>query len=320
MRRVFLMTVVLAAAGLAACGGDRGAGKTDAPGGAPAPTAAAAGSSQLANLLPAKDEVRNWAVSKAARTFTADNLWELIDGAADGFVTYGVQQVVTADYTQAGTGYQAVIEIYQMKDPLNAYGKYSDERNPEYQFLNVGNEGYSGGTSVNFWKGQFYVKITTFEEKDAIKQETAKLAQAVAAKIPAGGAEPREVAYFPKENQLPHTTRYIPKDVLAQSYLTNGFESRYKGAEKKESKLVFMALESDAAAQDALTRYRQFVAKSGKDVRDIKAPGEGGFIGKDSFYGNVAAVRAGKNLVVALGAVTEEAGRKQLAEIVGNVK
>ena len=62
----------------------------------------------------------------------AENLWELIDGAADGFVTYGVQEVVTADYAQAGTGYEAVIEVYQMKDPLNAYGKYSEERNPEY--------------------------------------------------------------------------------------------------------------------------------------------------------------------------------------------
>jgi hypothetical protein len=316
MTRIFLMSV-LAGAVLAACGWDSTAAKKPSP--AATPAASASASPQLLALLPAKDEVPGWAVSKAPRSFTAENLWELIDGAADGFVTYGVQAVVTADYKQAGTGCEAVIEIYQMKDPLNAYGKYSEERNPDYQFLNVGNEGYSGGTSVNFWVGPYYVKITTFEEKDALKQEMARLAQSVAAKVSAPGAEPREVSYFPKGNQIPHTTRYIPKDVLAQSYFSNGFEARYK-AGKKESKLVLIALDSGAVAQDALARYRQVVTKGGKDVRDLAAPGEGGFSGKDSFYGNVAAVRAGTHIVVALGVVSEDAGRQQLAEVVRNIK
>jgi hypothetical protein len=317
MTRILLITLMLAATGFAGCAGDRTPAKKESP--AAAPAASASPSPQLLALLPGSNGVPGWAVSRAPRSFTADNLWELIDGAADGFVAYGVQEVVTANYTQAGTGDEATIEIYQMKDPLNAYGKYSDERYPEYQFLEVGNEGYSGGTSLNFWKGQYYVKITTFQEKDALKQGMATLAQWVAAKIPARGAEPREVSYFPKENQLPRTTRYIPKDVLAQSYFTNGFEARYK-AGAKESKLVLIAMDSDTAAQDALARYRQFVTKGGKDVRELTAPGDGGFAGKDSFYGNLAAVRAGKNIVVALGAPTEDAGRKQLAEVVRNIK
>jgi len=316
MTRVLLMTM-LAGVLLAGCGGNPNDATKESP--AAAPAASASASPQLLALLPARNEVPGWTFSRAPRTFTAENLWELIDGAADGFVTYGVREVVTADYMQAGTGYQAVIEIYQMKDPLNAFGKYSEERNPDYQFLKVGNEGYSGGTSVNFWTGRYYVKITAFEEKDAIKQEMARLAQSVAAKVSAPGAEPREVSCFPKENQLPYTTRYIPKDVLAQSYFTNGFEARYR-AGAKESKLILMGMDSAAAAEDALTRYRQFVTKAGKDVRDLGAPGEGGFTAKDSFYGNLAAVRAGKNIVVTLGAATEDVGKKQLAEVVRNIK
>ena len=125
--------------------------------------------------------------------------------------------------------------------------------------------------------------------------------------------------YFPKENQLPHTTLFIPKDVLAQSYFTNGFQALYK-AGAKQSKLIVVGLESEAAARGALGRYREFVTKGGKGVRAVASPGDGGFAGNDSFYGNLSAVRAGNYIVVALGTVTEDAGKKQIADVVRNLK
>jgi hypothetical protein len=318
MRKITVFVLLLAALGLVACSGNEAAKRE---GTAPEPSTATPASSvspQLLALLPAKGEVPGWESAQAPRSFTAGNLWEFIDGAADGYLAYGFQEVVSADYTQAGTKYQAVVDIYQMKDALNSFGKYSEERNPEYQFIKVGNEGYSGGTSVNFWAGQYYVKITAFEEKEAIKQEMTKLANAVAAKITVPGAEPRAVAYFPKENQLPHTTVYIPKDVLAQSYFANGFESKYK-AGGKEYKIILIGLDNPAEATNALARYQEFLSKGGKEVRVFKAPGDGGFSGKDSFYGNMAAIRAGKNIVVALGAASEAAGIKLVSEVVGNI-
>ena len=313
MKRAVVVVTLLLAGALAGCGRGQSDTQKDS---AEAPKAAQ-GSPQMLALLPADNEVAGWVVSKPARSFNADNLWELINGAADGFVTYGVREVVTSEYKQAGTGYQAVIEIYQMKDPLNAYGKYSEERNPEYRFLQVGNEGYSGGTSVNFWTAGYYVKMTTFQEKDAIQQEMVKLARAVAGKVKAPGAAPRELSYFPKEDQLPHTDRYIPQDVLAQSYFSNGFEARYKAGDR-ESKLVLIALADEAAAKDGLSRYKQSVTKDGAKLRDLKAPGDGAFAGKHGFYGNVAAARTGKYVVVALGAPTEAVGLKQVADVVAN--
>jgi hypothetical protein len=316
MKRITILFLCIAGFCLASCGNKEGGSKETE---VAAPPAASDVSPQLLALLPANNAVSGWAMSQKPRSFKAANLWEFIDGAADGYLAYGFQEVVSADYAQEGTGYQAVVDIYQMRDPLNAFGIYTQERNAESQFLKIGNEGYSGGTSVNFWTGSYYVKITVFEEKDAIKQEIAKLASAIAGKVPDPGAEPVAASYFPKANQLPHTILYIPKDVLAQSYLTNGFEAKYKSGDK-EYKMLLIALESATAAQDAMARYRQFLTKGGKEVRELKAPGEGGFSGKDSFYGNMAAVRFGKNLVVALGVVSEEAGKKAIAELIGNIK
>lgn len=314
MQRVFVIFLAIGAAFLVpACSPQPGSGSDQ-------PVASGGGSPSLAALLPAGGEVVGWKVSREPRTFTPDNLWELINGAADSYVTYGVQEVVTADYRQEGTGHEAVVEIYRMKDPLNAYGKYAEERSPDYRFLDVGNEGYSGGTTLNFWSGPCYVKITAFEESGALEQEMEKFARSVAAKVTEPGAEPVQFSFFPTENQVPRSKLYIPKDVLAQSFFTNGFEVRYE-AGGKEYKLVLIEMESEASASDALDRYRQSLAGSGGDgVRQLAAPGEGGFAAKDGFYGNVAAVRAGRHVVVSLGASSEDAGVEQLAEIVANIR
>ena len=79
-------------------------------------------------------------------------------------------------------------------------------------------------------------------------------------------------------------------------------------------------MESAAGAGDALTRYRQAVTKSGKDVKDVTGVGDGGFAGKDSFYGNLVAIRAGHHVAVALGVTSEDAGKTQLAGLVRNIK
>jgi hypothetical protein len=317
MKRIRLFILLVAGFSLCSCARKESGSKNEAQ------TPAAAGSSeasqQLMSLLPAKNEVPGWAMIQKPRSFKPENLWELIDGAADGYLAYGFEEVVSADYAQASMGHQAVIDIYRMKDPLNAYGIYTQERNPEYQFLTIGNEGYSGGSSLNFWSGPYYVKITTFAEQEELKQERSKLATAIAGKVPAPGAEPLEASYFPKENQLPHTIVYISKDVLAQSYFTNGFQAKYKAA-GKEYKMVLVILESPSAAQNGLARYRQYISTGGKAVKDLKAPGEGGFSGVDGFYGNMAVIRAGKNIAVALGVPSEDAGIKMIAELLRHIK
>jgi len=317
MKKITQICLLFAGLAFVSCSKEENAPKVEPK--STAPVGASEVSPQLSGLLPAKREVPGWAMSQAPRSFKAGNLWEFIDGAADGYLAYGFEEVVSADYAQEGSGFQAVIDVYQMKDPLNAFGIYTQERNPEYPFLKVGNEGYSGGTSVNFWTGPYYVKITTFDEKDALKQEMTKLAAAVAAKVKDPGAEPVEASYFPKANQVPHTIVYIPKDVLAQSYFSNGFEAKYKAGDK-EFKMVLVSLDSAAAAQEALARYRQFLSAGGKEVKDLNAPGEDGFSGKDSFYGVVTATRAGKNIVVALGVPSEDAGKKIVTEFIANIK
>lgn len=301
-----------------AAGGDTAGGDTagegggeNARGGKPAP--------QLVALLPAKDRVPGWAMSREPAGFTADNLWERIDGAADSFVAYGVQDVVFAEYRHEQTKAEAVIEIYQLKDALNAFGKYADERYPDYAFVKVGVEGYASRQLVNFWAGPYYVKLRMAGGPASAAPELMKLAEAVASGVKTPGAEPRELAWFPAKDRIAHSARYIAKDVLAQSYLTNAFQVEYT-AGAKPSKLLLLSLATPAAAQDAIGRYRTAVEKGGKNIHALTTPGEGGFAGVEGFYGPIAVVRVRQYLAVALGTTTEAAAVAQVTDFARNLR
>ncbi len=142
---------------------------------------------------------------------------------------------------------------------------------------------------------------------------------AVAAKVAAPGAEPAEAGYFPKANQIPRSLVYIPRDVLGQSYFTSGFEASYE-AGGHEWRMVLVVLASEDAARDAIVRHKQFLARGGKSAADLDAPGQGGFAGRDSYYGNFAAIRSGRYIALALGAPSEHEAKQLAAELMSNIR
>ncbi len=288
----------------------------------PSETAAASALSEssqlLLALLPKSNEVPGWSMTDKPRFFDSANLWEFIDGGAEGYLAYGFQEVVTADYSQGKT--QLVIDMYHMKDATNAFGIYAQERNPASQFIKLGVEGYLGGTALNFWAGPYYVKLTAFEDQDAVKQEMIKIAGHISGKLTNAGAEPVEVGWFPKENQLARSVKYIPKDVLGQSYLTNAFESRYKTGDS-EYKILVVEMMNPDPTKEAFTRYRQFIANQHQEIKNLAASGsDEGFSGEDSFYGKMMAVRAGTFIVIVLGAPSPALGNAAVAECLANIK
>ncbi len=204
-------------------------------------------------------------------------------------------------------------------DPIHAFGIYCQERNPDYEFLEIGSEGYLGGTALNFWKGPYYVKLTVFEASEEIEGELKKLAEHVSAKIGHPVGEPAEVATFPPENQKPRSIQYLPRDVLGQSYLSNAFEAQYEVGEQ-EYKIVAITASGAEAATEGYTKYKEFLARSNPEMEALEGVGDAGFIGEDSFYGKVLAARAGNKILVILGAPSVDAGKAALAEMLARMQ
>jgi hypothetical protein len=306
--KTLLLPIILGL--FASCGGEQ-------PGeekGHQAAVSESEGPQDLVGLLPEPNAVAGWSRDGEPRFFAADNLWEFINGAAEGYLLYGFEEVVTSDYSQESSGQQAVIDIYRMQDPVRAFGIYCQERNPDYEFLDIGGGGYVGGTALNFWRGPYYVKITVFEESDELRVELSKLAAHISGKIDHPATEPAEVAYFPTENQKPHSVQYLPRDVLGQSYLSNAYEAQYQDGDR-EYKIVAVLAESSDSAKEGLAKYRQFIAGANPEIRDLEGVGDEGFTGTDSFYGKVVAIRSGNKILVELGAASVDSGKNTLAEM-----
>ena len=308
-RKAFSLAAILLLLFCAACGGGNQS-KTS--------VSLSSEDARLKALLPGSNEAAGWTtLEDEIRFFEEDNLWEFINGAAENFLIYGFEKVVTADYDNAEQPSQIQVEIYKMEDPRNTFGIYASERNPDSTFKPIGAEGYVGSTALNFWEGNYYVKMTVFQESELLQREMEKLADVISRKIGSVGAQSLpEIALFPAENQVTHSVRYLAQDVLGQRYFPNGFESVYKSGDR-ESKIVIVLPGDEEAAKEAIDRYKSFTASSGKVERDVNAPGDGGFIGTDSYYGNMAAIRSGSRIFISLG---ETSADKALAQVAACIK
>ncbi len=61
-----------------------------------------------------------------------------------------------------------------------AFGIYSTERSPSFNYMKLGAQGYSADGSINFFKGNYYVKIRTFSKSEKTLQAVESLALRVA--------------------------------------------------------------------------------------------------------------------------------------------
>jgi hypothetical protein len=269
---------------------------------------------ELMALLPEDNAVAGWTRKSEVRFFNPDDLFEYIDGAAENYLIYDFQQVVTTEYSHPQKSSEAVVEIYRMREPRGAFGIYASELNPNSEFLPIGAEGYLGGTALHFWSGPYYAKITVFQESDDLKQEMKLFAGRLSEKMGAPGDALPELAQFPVKDQVPHSMRYFPKDVLGQTYLREAFHASYRKG-RSEYKIVIAKPGDSETAKEALARYRQFIASGGKVLRDLAAPGDGGFLGQDNFYGNLAALRSGNRIIITLGGPSADFALAQAAAL-----
>ena len=95
---------------------------------AAAPAQERSGSPGLAALVP---KLEGWALSEAPRSYFPETLFEYINGAAESYLSYDFRELVVADLQKKGTEATLTAEIYDMADPVNAFGIFGAERYPE---------------------------------------------------------------------------------------------------------------------------------------------------------------------------------------------
>ncbi len=311
MRCVFVCaTAALAAMAVTACSHD---GTAPAQPVASAPASAASASASAPGSGPCPASAGGWTRTGEPKQFGVDDLWEYIDGAAEQFVAYGFQELVTATYSNPA-GVTATVDVYQMGDSLRAFGIYAQETNPDAERVTVGVEGRVNANVVSFWSADSYVKIVTAPASGTFTSQTMALANALASALGPAGEPPAQLRVFPPKGLVPGSVRFTPADILGQREFRNGFEAQYQSGAMR-STLLMIPFDTPEAAQAALTRYEGFLRKSGKPPSRVSKPGEGGFAAVDSLSGLVVATRTGRWLIVSVGASGQEAATTLLTDL-----
>ena len=211
------------------------------------------GESALIDLPPVRiDDFRR---ITQVRSYTPDNLYEYIDGAADNYLSYEFRQVVTTDYGK-GDKSQVVTDIYRMESPEYAFGIYSSERPPKPDKINIGVEGYQGQGVLNFCKGEYYVKIMGFELGEVPDVKMRKIADVIAEKIQGTAELPPLFKLFPQANRVKGSERFVAKNVMGQEFLSKGYFVNFILKEGSLTTAFLFELENTEKAKETYIKFK----------------------------------------------------------------
>jgi hypothetical protein len=216
--------------------------------------------------------------------FYGQNLYELIDGAAGIFHDYDFVTLCHAIYRQGDM--DITVDNYFMGEPLNAFGVFSTESSPDYNFIEIGAAGYLEEGILNFVQGPYYVKLTSYgSDAEKVKTLLKTTAENISTKMKDGKTLPVILSLLPKKDLVARTQGYSKKAPLGLQFLSPAVTAEYKLGEQNTSLIVSLA-KDETDAQSRLKQMREQVTKTG-GLAELEGHGPDAFRGKDKYRGEI---------------------------------
>ena len=250
-------------------------------------------------------QIPGWKMQEEDRVYTSGDLWELIDGAADIFLSYYFQDLHIAEYSRKGLIIR--VELYKHSSLTNAYGIYAAERMPDYPQVPVGSQGYKSQGVLNFMAGVYYVKIMSAGTQEADENTLALVAEKVDLQLAQPKSLPEEINLLPEEGRVVLSDSYIAQNFLGYSFLRSAFSARY-GAQGEIQ--VFLIRDTQEEILKMLDKYKALVKE--EKVRQK----EGYLIVDDPYNGTVFLMPKGDLLVGVLNTTDENTAVDYLKKVV----
>jgi hypothetical protein len=164
-----------------------------------------ADSGKLSGIVP-----EGWEALGPVEAFSAETLYEKINGRAEQYLAYGVKGLEFAGLSRDGKFLD--VFLYDMGAPAHAFGIYSVERNEGMPPANLGREGYRVEASTFFWKGPYYVQVIASDVGPALEEAGKAVAEALAGRLEDDGSSLWGLAELPPEGRVAGTEKYYLKN------------------------------------------------------------------------------------------------------------
>ena len=165
-----------------------------------------------------------WTQQGQPRSYTSDNLFEYMDGNAEGYLIYGFQKMAGVSCVNGGDTF--VVDISEFADPDSAYGMFTSNRDGQQPTAQIGMAGQMIPRRLIFVKDKYFFEIAANPAKDhtpGLKAFAAKLETLVQGRT----TLPEALLWFPTENLQKESIRLIPESVLGLRILKRGYVGLY---------------------------------------------------------------------------------------------
>jgi hypothetical protein len=253
-------------------------------------------------------EVTGWKVQEDKRVYNSGDLWELIDGAADIFLSYNFQDLHVAEYSSKNAIIR--VELYRHNSLANTYGIFTSERMPDYPPVTTGSLGYKSQGILNFMTGNYYVKVMSAGVQEAEESSIAMIAEKVNARLAQPEGLPEELKLFPEEGKVALSDTYIAQNFLGYSFFHSAYSARYGG--QGEIQLFIIRLTPEEI-QKILDLYFALVKEDKVQQKN------GVFTVNDLFNGTVYLKQKGNTLAGVLNSGNEPVALGYLNQVTGKL-
>jgi len=232
-----------------------------------------------------------------------DKLWDFINGAADTYLAYGFVNLHVIEYKKGKIVIK--LEIYRLSDNIMAFGIYSTERSPSFRFMNLGAQGYIADGAINFFKGNYYVKIRTYSKIEKVLQSAESLALKVSNMLEGDSKMPAVLSQFPETGKKINEETYINESVLGHKFLNKA----YKGAYQIGSDNFSIYIMQNSNSEEVKKTVNAYITSTGMDPIESET---GRYMIKDGYNGTIFLAWKDKLIVIIAGLSkdqTEDADR-----------
>lgn len=233
--------------------------------------------------------------------FGRGSLFDYINGGAEVYLDLDFVKVGAREYIaplEEETYF--TLDIYDMAEPVNAFGIFAAERYGEKIEMGLGVSSYLSGGSLYFWARNYYVKIRADDEGATVDKILLAMGKHVSEKIGDPGKPPKELSLFPETNKIKSSEKYAKGNLLGFSFL-KGFYCQYQN-KKEELKLYLGLYDSQEVALEA----EGLLVKKMRPSPEPAADGLG-FTFDSKYQGKGRIVRVGRYLAVAQGTIGDKA-------------
>jgi hypothetical protein len=224
---------------------------------------------EIVDYMPQPDFMPDWTFDVEPQIYTAEHLYEYINGEAELYNSYTFENMVTAVYvSERNDSHTLSVDIYDMGSPLDAFGVYSNFRNPDARYGDLGTQAIVSEYNTRFYQGRFYVNLNAGVNSNSMQEIMQKVAREIADKIP-DEDPPAVLDILPRLNQIENSMKYRREGFMGQSAFENSLSASYRVHSGTLTGFVVIK-ENTEQADQALQAFKEFIQLRGEMLDELE--------------------------------------------------